>query len=52
MNVREFIRLTPLQKERLMKNDPEQYKKLLDEMKRCFPKDTDQQALQDLSKVK
>ena len=42
--VREFIRLTPMQKERLQKRDPEQYKQLLAKMQKEFPKETDETA--------
>jgi len=39
--VTEFIKLTPVQKERLMKRDPEQYKKLCQEMESKFSKESD-----------
>ena len=46
--VREFIRMTPPQKMRLQKRDPVQYKKLAESTEKAYPKETDQQALQDL----
>lgn len=48
--VREFIRLTPPQKQRLQKRDPKQYKELCEKMEREFSKDTDQEALQELNR--
>lgn len=49
-SVREFIRMTPMQKARLMKSDPQQYKKLKELMDKQFPKDSDPEALSDLTK--
>lgn len=46
--VREFIRLTPPQKMRLQKRDPEQYKRLCEAMERDFSVETDQEAAQAL----
>lgn len=43
--VREFIRLTPPQKQRLMQRDPEQYKKLVEATNKQFPKEEDAEAL-------
>ncbi len=48
--VREFIRLTPPQKQRLQKRDPEQYTKLAEATEKSYSKETDQQALQELNK--
>lgn len=49
-SVREFIRLTPPQKQRLQQRDPEQYKKLLDATNKMFPKETDQEAAKELAR--
>lgn len=46
--VREFIRLTPPQKMRLQKRDPEQYKKLAQEMESKFSKESDTEILKDM----
>lgn len=50
--VREFIRLTPPQKQRLQKSDPEQYKRLAEAMEKQYSKETDHQALQEITKGK
>lgn len=42
--VREFIRLTPPQKQRLQKRDPEQYKKLAEATEKNYSKETDVEA--------
>jgi hypothetical protein len=47
-SLREFIRLTPTQKERLMKRDPEQYEKLRKLTEKMYSKETDQQAAKDM----
>lgn len=43
--LREFIRLTPPAKMRLMKRDPEQYKKLKAQSDKDFSIETDPEAL-------
>lgn len=48
-NVREFIRLTPPQKQRLQKRDPEQYKKLCQKMETQYSKETDVEILTQMS---
>lgn len=48
--LREFIRMTPPQKMRLMKRDPEQYESLRSAMEKNFSKETDQEALTSLNK--
>jgi ornithine cyclodeaminase/alanine dehydrogenase-like protein (mu-crystallin family) len=48
--LREFIRMTPPQKVRLQKRDPDQYEKLRAETEKNFSKETDQQALTELNK--
>lgn len=50
--VREFIRMTPPQKQRLQKRDPVQYKKLAEATEKQYSKETDQQALQELNRKK
>lgn len=46
--VREFIRMTPPQKMRLQKRDPEQYEKLKKSMEKNFNKESDPAVLADL----
>lgn len=50
--VREFIRLTPPQKERLQKRDPEQYKRLLDAANDQFSTESDPVACAALTSTK
>jgi hypothetical protein len=47
--VLEFNRLTPVQKVRLKERDPEQYDRLIKELNRSFPKESDHQALAELN---
>lgn len=46
--LREFIRMTPPQKQRLQQRDPAQYEELRKQMEKNFSKETDHEALKAL----